>query len=95
MLYGYNSSGDLLTLGDSVTDFVKHTEYNQSKQIIQMDFNNDLTTAYEYNWNNLRLTKLITGNTYGFTFTDPTYISYDRKDHIAFRSFLDSLKGGK
>ena len=95
MLYGYNSSGDLLTLGDSVTDFVKHTEYNQNKQIIQMDFNNDLTTAYEYNWNNLRLTKLITGNTYGFTFTDPTYISYDRKDHIAFRSFLDSLKGGK
>ena len=60
-----------------------------------MDFNNDLTTAYEYNWNNLRLTKLITGNTNDFTFTDPTYISYDRKDHTAFREFLNTLKGGK
>lgn len=91
--YGYNSSGNLLTVGDTVTDFVKHTEYNQNGQIIQMDFNNDLTTAYEYNWNNLRLTKLITGNTFGFTFTDPTYISYDRKDHTAFNEFMNKLEG--
>jgi len=90
--YGYNSSGDLLKVEDTVSDFVKQTEYNQNKQIIQMDFNNDLTTAYEYNWNNLRLTKLITGNTSNFTFTDPTYISYDRKDHTAFREFLNTLK---
>jgi hypothetical protein len=90
--YGYNASGNLLTVGDTVTDFVKAIGYNQNKQILVANFNNELTTAYEYNKDNLRLTKLITGRTEDFHFTDPTYISYDRKDHTAFREFLNMLK---
>lgn len=90
--YGYNSSGDLLTVGDSVTDFVKEIEYNQNRQILRLNYHNELTTAYEYNSLNLRLTKLVTGSSQGFHFTDPTYISYDRKDHTAFRAFLESMK---
>ncbi|MFH1232148.1 MAG: SpvB/TcaC N-terminal domain-containing protein [Planctomycetota bacterium] len=87
--YGYNNAGNLLRISDDAgKDYVSSMLYDGNKQLLAMDYGNGMTTAYQYDSTNLRLTDLITGKTSDFVFTDPTFIVKNRKDLIAFREFV-------
>lgn len=95
--YGYDTGGRLLKVEDDTTDYVKLMQYDQNKQMIRIDYNNDLSIGYKYDKNNLRLTKLIVGTTYGaggtgFLWPDPTFILPNCKDLDAFNAFLNTLE---
>lgn len=77
MNYTYNYAGDLSGVNGTINnfsgDFVKGLCYNVRKQIIFSEYGDGTATAYEYNPQNTRLTKLITGTTGGFVVTDPSF----------------------